>query len=350
MSLPKDTNDIVSRDDCQVAVSVIIPCYNYGRFIGQAIENVQAQTFQDWECIIVDDGSTDDTREVVARYSADDERIKYTYHSNKGLAAARNTGLGLATGRFIQFLDADDLIERLKIEQQLLFLEQHPDVDIVYGNVRYFKSERVHERLYSAWGEDKPWMPEIDEGADALRALIQRVIVVHAPLLRRSIVADVGLFDESMKACEDWDFWIRSAALGKRFRYLQKPETLALIRWHGQNMSQHDRFMAANIVGMRKKASRYIKSKELRLLNRHLAAQYLGYAGVREIESSHPGRGMWLMLKASLMSTTAREKAKWFFCALASPIASKKDVHRIVALPLRVTILNLLRRPFYRLT
>jgi hypothetical protein len=59
---------------------------------------------------------------------------------------------------------------------------------------------------------------------------------------------------------------------------------------------------------------------------------------------------MWLMLKASLMSTTAREKAKWFFCALASPIASKKDVHRIVALPLRVTILNLLRRPFYRLT
>jgi glycosyltransferase involved in cell wall biosynthesis len=329
-------------------VTVIIPTYNYAHFLGQAIESVQAQTFQDWECIVVDDGSVDNTSEVVARHAQADKRIRYVHQANRGLAAARNTGLELATGEFIQFLDSDDLIETKKIEKQLQFLEQHPEIDIVYGNTRYFRTAHPDERLYSAWGEEKSWMPEIAEGADALKALVQRVIVVHAPLLRRSVVAEVGLFDESMKACEDWHFWIRCAAFGKRFRYLEAADTLALIRWHAQSMSQQDRFMTTHIVSMRKNVNRFIQNKEIRVLNRRLTADYLGYAGVREIESGHSARGMRQMLNASMMSPTIREKAKWFFCAFAGPIAPKHDVGRIVGLPLRSFISDLLRRPFHR--
>ncbi|HVS80696.1 MAG TPA: glycosyltransferase [Pyrinomonadaceae bacterium] len=339
---------IRSESSSEPTVTVIIPTYNYAHFIGEAIRSVQAQTYQDWECIVVDDGSSDDTREVVAGYATSDERIRYVHQPNRGLAAARNTGLGLAKGKLIQFLDSDDLIEKEKIEKQVQFLEQHADVDIVYGNTRYFRTEHPEERLYSSWSEDKPWMPEITEGVDALKALVQRVIVVHAPLLRRSVVDDVGLFDESMKACEDWHFWIRCAALGKRFRYLEESGTLALIRWHAQSMSQHDRFMTMNIVGMRKKVNRLIQSKEIRVLNRRLAAEYLGHAGVREIESGHRARGVRRMLGAATMSATMREKLKWLVCALAGPVASKHYVGRIAGIPLRRLISDLLRRPFRR--
>jgi glycosyltransferase involved in cell wall biosynthesis len=339
---------IASANPPAPTVTVIIPTYNYAHFIGAAIQSVQQQTFRDWECIVVDDGSTDNTREVVASLVAADERIKYVYQANKGLAGARNTGLSLARGRLLQFLDSDDLIETEKLAKQVEFLDQHPDVDIVYGNTRYFRTDHPDERLYSSWGEEKLWMPEISAEADALKALVQRVIVVHAPLLRSSVIGDVKLFDESMRACEDWHFWIRCAAFGKRFRYLAAEHTLALIRWHAESMSQQDRFMTTHIVSMRKNVNRFINSPEIRLLNRRLAADYLGYAGVREIESGHSARGMKQMLRAAVMSGSIRERLKWVICALAAPLASKRDLSRIVALPLRSFLSHLLTRPFHR--
>jgi len=339
---------IASANPVAPTVTVIIPSYNYAHFIGTAIQSVQQQTYQDWECIVVDDGSTDNSRELVAAFVAADERIKYVYQANRGLAGARNTGLTLARGRFLQFLDSDDLIEPEKLASQVKFLEQHPDVDIVYGNTRYFRTDHPAERLYSSWGEEKPWMPEISEGANALKALVQRVIVVHAPLLRSSVIGDVGQFNESMKACEDWHFWIRCAALGKRFQYLEAEHTLALIRWHAESMSQQDRFMTTHIVSMRKDVNRFIDSHEIRLLNRRLAADFLGYAGVREIESGHSARGMKQMLRAAVMSGLIRERLKWVVCALAAPLASKRDLSRIVALPLRSFVSDLLTRPFHR--
>jgi len=331
-------------------ITVIIPTYNYAHFLEQAIQSVIDQTYQDWECIAVDDGSTDETRGLVARYVNSDERISYVFQENKGLAAARNTGLKLARGRFIQFLDSDDLIEKEKLARQLQFLDQHKDVDIVYSNTRYFRSEHPEERLFSSWGADKPWMPEITEEVDALKALVQTVIVVHSPLLRRSVIDDVGLFEESMAACEDWHFWIRCAALGKRFRYLAEPETLALIRWHPTSMSQQDRFMTVHIVGMRRRVNSFIHNKEIRRLNQRLAAEYLGHAGVREFEAGHSIKGMRRMMGAAIMSTSLREKAKWLFCACAGPVASKHDLSRIVGAPLTSLVSDMLKRPFRRVS
>src|SRR6185295_252898 len=91
--------------------TIIIPAYNYGHFIAQSIESVQAQTYSNWECIIVDDGSTDDTANVVRKFTEQDERVKFFKQRNQGLAAARNTGIANSSGEYVQFLDADDLIE-----------------------------------------------------------------------------------------------------------------------------------------------------------------------------------------------------------------------------------------------
>ena len=91
------------------AVSVIIPCYNHAHYLCRAVQSVLAQTYADWEAIIVDDGSTDNTREVATRFS--DPRVRYIYQENRGLSAARNTGISAAQGSYLAFLDADDELE-----------------------------------------------------------------------------------------------------------------------------------------------------------------------------------------------------------------------------------------------
>src|SRR6266852_191572 len=131
-------------------VSVIITSYNYGHFIAQALDSVLAQTYSNWECIVVDDGSTDNTREVVERYAEANPRIRYFWQENQRLAAARNTGIAKSSGEYFQFLDADDLIERRKLECQVEVLEHHQEIDIVYGDVRYIASENSDQRLFTA--------------------------------------------------------------------------------------------------------------------------------------------------------------------------------------------------------
>ena len=105
----------------QPEVTIIVPTYNYGHLIGETLNCLINQVFKDWEAIIIDDGSTDETEKVVLKYTAIDSRIKYSKQENKGVSVARNLGVKLAKGNFIQFLDADDLISPQKINLQLLF-------------------------------------------------------------------------------------------------------------------------------------------------------------------------------------------------------------------------------------
>ena len=121
-------------------VSIIVPTFNYDKFIGEALDSVLCQSYQNIECIVIDDGSTDATQKIVIEYQCRDPRIRYIYQDNMGVSAARNNGLRNAKGEFIQFLDADDLIDSKKIELQLSFLVAHPEVDVVYGDGFYFRT------------------------------------------------------------------------------------------------------------------------------------------------------------------------------------------------------------------
>jgi glycosyltransferase involved in cell wall biosynthesis len=109
-------------------VSVVIPTYNYARFVSEAVDSVLAQTYPSLEVVVVDDGSTDDTREVLARYG---DRIRYIYQPNAGLPAARNTGIKAARGEFIGLLDSDDVFHPRKFELQMRYMLAHPEVGML---------------------------------------------------------------------------------------------------------------------------------------------------------------------------------------------------------------------------
>ena len=117
----------------QPKISIIIPTYNRSGLLTQAVRSVQAQTFRDWELIIVDDGSTDDTRAVAGKMARDDARIHYVYEPNAGQAAARNKGVESARGEYLAFLDSDDVYLPENLEKKLAFLESHPDALMVNG-------------------------------------------------------------------------------------------------------------------------------------------------------------------------------------------------------------------------
>ena len=144
----KDVRSIDSnklRIQAELLVSIVIPCYNYGSFISQTLDCLLTQSYQNWEAIIIDDGSTDNTRQVVDGYLRKDPRFIYIYQLNQGLSASRNTGLNNANGSYVQFLDADDLLSRGKIAAQVRFMEQYLDCDISYTRAYYFEDQKPNE-------------------------------------------------------------------------------------------------------------------------------------------------------------------------------------------------------------
>ena len=235
-------------------VSIIVPCHNYGVLLSEALESVLAQTHVDWECLVVDDGSTDSTPAVADHYSACDPRFRYLPRAHAGASAARNHGLRVALGEFVQFLDADDLLPPHKLEVQLAFMAAHPEVDIVYGDVRYFRHGEPAELSHSFDMLDTTFwfVPLHGSGAPVLRPLLaENRVVINAPLLRRSVFEVVGNFSERLGAVEDWEFWLRCAAKGQVFHYQSTPETRTLVRVHPRSTSQNRPCVVANVERLR---------------------------------------------------------------------------------------------------
>lgn len=255
-------------------ISVIVPSYNYAQFLPAAVASLQAQTLPDWECVIVDDGSTDDTREVVQNLAARDSRVRCIHQSNAGLSAARNAGLRACAGQFIQFLDADDLLEPRKFEQQSGWLIEHSETDMVYGSARFFPSDNPDERRHRIMGENKPWMPEVSgRRAETLPVLIrENIMPVNCALLRAEVIASVGYFDETLPTIEDWDFWLRCALRDKAFHFQDFAESRALVRFHPASMSQNYRRMMEGYVRVRRKLVPELHEPELAKFNRDTLA------------------------------------------------------------------------------
>ncbi len=231
----------------QSMISIIIPCYNYGHLIAETIDSILNQTYQNFEIIVINDGSTDNTETVVGAYANNDARIKYYKYSNGGLGASRNKGLEKATGNYIQFLDADDLLERSKFEVQLQIFKDNPQVDIVYGSVRYFTNKPfdLNARLLTYWGADEEWMPKISGNDEefAQRAFKGNFTHLSSPLFTKQIVNKVGLFDNDVSAVADYHFLLRCVVEKAYFYYHDTPDTYSLVRWHPDNMSRNVNMM-----------------------------------------------------------------------------------------------------------
>lgn len=213
-------------------VSIITPTYNRAGMLKEAIESVLAQTYQDWEHLIVDDGSTDGTMGLVTRYAGQDPRIRYVRRRNGGLPAARNTGLLAARGEYVAFLDDDDRFLPKKLERQLSMLRQRPELGFVYAPVW------VH---YDDRSERMPIIP--DRFATTFAELIERsAIQVCSVLVRRTALDAVGGFNERYRGCADYDLWLRLAA---RFPFDYTPEPVGIYHRHSNNMSMNATTMLA---------------------------------------------------------------------------------------------------------
>lgn len=331
-------------------VSVVVPSYNYGHLIRETLDSLAGQTYGRWECVVVDDGSRDDTRAVVEAYAARDPRVRYVWQENGRQAAARNNGIRHSSGDYFQFLDADDLVEPRKFERQVEYLESHADVDLVYSGVRYFDSGGAGlgvSRQYSVWDDGGQWMPEVSgRGRVLLEPLLRNnIMVVNAPLVRRRVVEVVSEFDAGLTPVEDWDYWTRCAVAGFFFRYEDADGVRALVRAHDLSASLDGRRMLRATLKMRRVwAARTLKDPADRRLNRNLIAECEGLLGVEE--SLHGNRALAArqLLKAAALDNRARPRAKWLACALLAPFASGEQLKKAVMASFTGSLGDILRR------
>ena len=193
-------------------VSVVIPAYNKANLTVKVVESVLNQTYKDIEIIVVDDGSTDDTRQLICAYG---DKIKYVYKKNGGACSARNVGINLASGEYIGLLDCDDLYLPEKIKLSVDFLEKHPDFGFVHS-AAYFTDDKDNIlRIFSHYKSRRTgWI-----GKDLL---FRDFICNSTVIVRKSCFKKVGFFDESIFTPGDWDMWLRLAENYKA-GYIDKP-------------------------------------------------------------------------------------------------------------------------------
>lgn len=178
-------------------VSVIIPTYNRASWLKGAIDSVLEQTFTNFELLIIDDGSTDDTREIIANYGV---QVKYFYQPNKGPSAARNSGIKKARADLITFLDSDDRWLKNKLQTQVDLMITDPGIKICYTDEIWIRRgkkvnpKKIHQK-YSGWIYQK--------------CLPLCIISPSSVMIYREVFDKVGLFDESLLVCEDYDLWLR---------------------------------------------------------------------------------------------------------------------------------------------
>jgi len=201
-------------------ISVLLPCFNHGAFVAEAVESVRAQTFQDFEIVVVDDGSTEPAT-VAALDALAGPRVRVLRTANRGLPAARNHAAAHAAGEFFCALDADDRLAPTWFEKAVAVLDARPEIGFVSHWLETFGDEH--------W----TWAPERCD----LPSLLARNAVNGAALVRRAAFAEAGGYEESMReGCEDWDFWLRLVERGRQGYIV--PEVLFYYRRRADSMSR----------------------------------------------------------------------------------------------------------------
>lgn len=233
-------------------VSVIIPTYNYGHYISDALDSILDQDFPDIEIIVIDDGSKDNTKNILNGYK---HAVKYIYQENSGLSAARNIGIENSTGEFILFLDADDLLGEQLIKNQIEFLNDNPDISIaVCGNKLFSRiSTTGKPEVIGRW---KLYHNFLD-----LHLCYLNIAPPHAFMCRRHVINETGLFDTSLRACEDWDYWIRAASNGHVPSFNQSG--IVYYRKHPESMSSNHLNQRIHDITIHNKIDRLLENNLL---------------------------------------------------------------------------------------
>lgn len=191
-------------------ISIILPVYNDERFIRRSLESALAQTYRNFEILVIDDGSTDKTADIVKSYN--DPRIRYFFQSNQGQGPARNHAIKESRGRYITFLDADDYYLPIKVEKEVRYLAEHPEYKLVYCNAAHYDLARS-DHFLGNW--------RVVPSEDFLRNLLYVSYPnINTLMISHEVLDNIGLFNETRYYPEDWELCLRMSLAGYRFGHV----------------------------------------------------------------------------------------------------------------------------------
>lgn len=267
-------------------VSVIIPAYNAGKYLAETINSVLAQSYTDFEIIISDDGSTDNTEAISKSYN--DPRIKYKQQKNSGVSAARDNGAEHASGKYLAFLDADDLFHPDNLAKKVVALEQQPSAALVFADCTVIDGTGriTGEKLI---GKDENVLEDL---------LLWNGTVIPGPssiLVTREAFEKSGGFDPKFSTAADQDFFFRIAHKRKCIRV---PEVLTSYRKHDSNMHMNIALMERDHIGVYKKTAKAKMFKSESFQNKCFGNLYLILAGSWWVNGKNKSRGFKFMRKA----------------------------------------------------
>ena len=278
------------------AISVIIPSYNTAGLIANCLDSVFAQTFSDFEVIVVNDGSPD-TTELEAVLRPHRQKIVYVVQENKRAAGARNTAIGKARGEFLAFLDSDDSWFPDHLASQMELFRKNPALDLVYADAV----------LLSDSSRQKTFMEKCpSEGSATFEALVVErcQIPVSTVVARKAAILRAGLFDENLALCDDYDMWLRTAFFGGKIDWRRKPQG-RLFLGRPDSLGSSRSKMAEAYWKILEKAARTLplNDAQRKLISDRAAeikARYLYEQGKLELHQRHPEKARELFAEANL--------------------------------------------------
>lgn len=260
----RDSNwtNLMTRIKKEPLVSIIMPVHNGEKYLEEAVISIINQNYSNWELIIVNDFSTDSTASIISRYAKEDKRIRViTHRSQKYRSGALNTGIRLARGKFISFLDADDIYFPNKTAKQISFLAEHPEISLVYSDMEIFDASGKKELRHAIDFKKDPKQvllevseQEITPNTSAFTILAYgndyRGIPSCSVLIRKKVFADIGL-DENLKTSQDYDLWFQIIGRGFKiarlpilaYRYRHHPEQITRTKNHQTNQGSYNRII-----------------------------------------------------------------------------------------------------------
>ena len=267
-------------------VTVIVPCYNHGRFLAESVESALGQSYGDLEVVVVNDGSTDDTQAVAESFG---DRIRYLEHENRGLCASRNRAIEETESEYVAILDADDRWLPEKLTRQIPLLESDAEVGLVHADGFILSEQGVGAPMLK--GAD----PALLSGEMFERLLMGNPFLCPSVVVRRSCLEKVGLFDEKLGGCGDWDLWLR---ICRRWKAAYVAEPLLHYRRYTSSLSMsedHD----------------YMLADSLRVLHKTFADETLP-ARARDLEGKAYSE-LYFVYGKSCLAQGSRSRARAFF-------------------------------------
>ena len=218
-------------------ISVILTCFNQGKYLKDSLGSVIGQGWDNWECFVIDDGSLDDSLQIAHSFAATDPRIHVISQPNSGVSAARNKGISQVQGDLIQFLDGDDILKIGKWKKQVAIIQENPEIDLVYGPSRYFFDGKLDQLFPLHPNGAIPCDLTFRDSHQAEMIFRNNVCTNSALLMRRKVVESINF---RMVIYEDWIFNLEAALKGFRFHFDSSHESLTLVRMtQNSQMMQH---------------------------------------------------------------------------------------------------------------